>query len=46
MSDPIKIFITDDHSIIRKGLKAMLETIPDIEVIGEAANGREAVAGV
>jgi NarL family two-component system response regulator LiaR len=46
MSDMIKVFITDDHSIVRKGLKAVLETIPDIEVVGEAENGREAVTGV
>ena len=43
MSNPIRVFITDDHSIVRNGIKATLELIPDIEVVGEAANGRQAV---
>ncbi len=46
MSNPIRVFVTDDHSIIRKGIKATLELIPDIEMVGEAANGREAVTRV
>jgi NarL family two-component system response regulator LiaR len=46
MSEKIRVFITDDHSIIRKGVAAMLDVIPDIEVIGEAENGREAVERV
>jgi NarL family two-component system response regulator LiaR len=43
MKNHIRVFITDDHSIVRKGIKATLELIPDIEFVGEAANGREAV---
>jgi DNA-binding NarL/FixJ family response regulator len=39
----IRILVADDHAIIRKGIRAMLETVPDIEVAGEAVNGREAV---
>src|SRR5512146_1440537 len=35
--------ITDDHSIVRKGIKALLATEPGIEVIGEAGDGAEAV---
>lgn len=46
MTRPIRIFITDDHAIIRAGLRAMLELVPDIEVIGEAENGRQAVERV
>jgi len=46
MSDPIRVFVTDDHSIVRKGIKATLELIDDIEVVGEASNGREAVETV
>jgi len=46
MSDMIRLFITDDHSIVRKGIKATLELIPDIELVGEAANGRAAVERV
>jgi two-component system, NarL family, response regulator LiaR len=40
----IRILICDDHAIVRKGLRALLSTEPDIQVVGEAADGREAVA--
>jgi NarL family two-component system response regulator LiaR len=43
MSNLIRVIVTDDHSIVRKGIKATLELIPDIELVGEAANGLEAV---
>ena len=43
MSEPIRVLITDDHSIVREGLTLILETADDIEVIGEAANGIEAI---
>jgi len=46
MNDPIRVFVTDDHSIVRKGIRATLELIPDIEFVGEASNGREAVETV
>ncbi len=46
MTRTIRLFIADDHAIIRKGIRAMLETVPDIELVGEAVNGREAVSGV
>ncbi|MBC8208271.1 MAG: response regulator transcription factor [Desulfobulbaceae bacterium] len=39
----ISVLLCDDHTIIREGLKHLLETQPDIRVCGEAANGREAV---
>jgi len=39
----IKILLADDHRIVREGLKNLLEKEPDIEVAGEADNGREAV---
>lgn len=39
----IKIVVVDDHTIVRQGLKMILAAQPDIEVVGEAANGREAV---
>jgi DNA-binding NarL/FixJ family response regulator len=39
----IKIFLADDHAIVRDGLTALLESQPDLEVIGTAADGREAV---
>lgn len=41
MSSIIKIVIVDDHSMIREGLKQLLELDGDIQVIGEAGNGEE-----
>ena len=38
-----KILIVEDHTILREGLKALLATNPDIEIAGEAGDGREAV---
>jgi len=43
MTEHIRILIADDHHVIRGGLRALLETEPGIEVIGEAADGVEAV---
>jgi NarL family two-component system response regulator LiaR len=42
----IQVYIADDHPIVRKGIRELLETEPGIEVAGEAANGRDAVADV
>jgi DNA-binding NarL/FixJ family response regulator len=39
----IKVLIADDHPVVRDGLRAMLATQPDLEVIGEAATGTQAV---
>ncbi len=41
--DRIRVLIADDHGILREGIKALLASVPDIEVVGEAADGREAV---
>jgi DNA-binding NarL/FixJ family response regulator len=41
--ESMKILIADDHPVVREGLSAMLNRQPDIEVVGEAGNGREAV---
>ena len=38
-----RIFIADDHEVVRKGLMSLLQAQPDWEVCGEAADGREAV---
>jgi NarL family two-component system response regulator LiaR len=46
MTAPIGVFLAEDHAIVRKGIRALLATEPDVEVIGEAADGREAVAEV
>jgi two-component system, NarL family, response regulator NreC len=39
----IRVVLADDHAMVRSGLKAVLGSAPDIDVVGEAANGREAV---
>jgi len=44
MSARIRVLIADDHAILRKGIRALLGTEPDMEVVGEAADGLEAVA--
>jgi two-component system, NarL family, response regulator LiaR len=41
---PIRVLLTDDHAIVRKGVRALLATERDIQVVGEAGNGGEAVA--
>ncbi len=43
MSDTIRVVVVDDHLIVREGLRLILETVPDIELVGEAGNGREAL---
>lgn len=43
MAEPIRVLIVDDHAVVRQGLKAFLRTQDDIEVVGEAADGEEAV---
>jgi DNA-binding NarL/FixJ family response regulator len=43
---PIRVFLTDDHAIVREGLRLILEAGGDIEVVGEAADGRKAVREV
>jgi len=43
MTDPIRIVLADDHTLLRRGLRALLSSQPDIEVVGEAGDGAEAV---
>ena len=43
MSSPIRILIADDHPLFRGGLRSLLESVADTEVVGEAATGKEAV---
>lgn len=39
----IRVLLADDHALVRQGFRLILETQPDMEVVGEAANGREAL---
>ena len=41
MNQPIRIILADDHQIVRKGLRILLEAEPDMEIIAEADNGRK-----
>lgn len=43
MSDRIRVLIADDHIIVRSGLRLLLEAEPDIDVVGEALEGGEAI---
>jgi two-component system, NarL family, response regulator YdfI len=43
MSTPIRILVADDHLIVREGLRLILETDEEMQLIGEAVNGKEAV---
>ena len=43
VEEPIKILIADDHPLIRQGLRVIIETQPDLELVGEASNGEQAV---
>src|SRR5215217_2806554 len=42
-SDVIRVVLADDHRVVRAGLRSVLNLARDIEVVGEASNGREAV---
>jgi DNA-binding NarL/FixJ family response regulator len=43
MSERIRVLIADDHPLFRGGLRSLLESVPDMEVVGEATSGDEAV---
>ncbi len=45
-TERIRVVLVDDHSVVRSGLRAFFELLDDMEIVGEAANGREAVAAV
>ncbi|MBM3118670.1 MAG: response regulator transcription factor [Chloroflexi bacterium] len=42
----IRVLIVDDHTLVRDGIRALLELVADIEVVGEATNGKEAIEKV
>src|SRR5437763_1108380 len=43
MSEKISVLLVDDHSLVRRGFRRMLEDEPDIHVVGEASDGKEAI---
>ncbi len=43
MPDKITVLLVDDHSLVRRGFRRILEDAPDIEVVGEASDGEEAI---
>jgi DNA-binding NarL/FixJ family response regulator len=43
---PIRVFVVDDHAVVRRGLRGYLETVDGMEVVGEAAEGQEALDGI
>jgi two-component system, NarL family, response regulator LiaR len=43
MNNPIRVLITDDHAVVREGLRSLIESEPGMQVIGEASDGVEAV---
>jgi two-component system, NarL family, response regulator LiaR len=44
LSETIRVLIADDHAVVRHGLRAFLEVQDDIEVVGDAADGEEAIS--
>jgi len=43
MAEPIRVLIVDDHAVVRSGIRLLLSQEPDIEPVGEAGTGREAI---
>lgn len=43
LKSPLRIVITDDHPNVRAGIRSLLADVPDIEIIGEASNGAQAI---
>ena len=42
-SETIRVLVVDDHAIIRKGIRAVLDLVPDIDLVGEAEDGKQAI---
>ncbi len=40
---PIRVFVVDDHAVVRRGMQAYLEMVDDVELVGEAASGQQAL---
>lgn len=46
MTEKIRIILIDDHHVVRQGLRSYLESFPDMQIVGEAANGETALANL
>ena len=46
MSEPLRVLVVDDHPVYREGLAALLASVGDVEVVGTAADGQQAIAAV
>lgn len=46
MTTSIRVFLVDDHLVVRAGLRALLDTQPDVEVVGEASSGEDAATAI
>lgn len=46
MADPIRVLVVDDHPVVRRGIKSLLAEEDDLQVVGEAANGKDAIQQV
>lgn len=46
LPNPLRVVLAEDHQVVREGLRALLARVPDILVVGEAADGAEAIAAV
>lgn len=44
MTDEIRLLLADDHAVVRSGLRLLLEAQPDMVIVGEAENGRDAIS--
>ena len=44
--DKIRVYLLDDHAVVRHGLRSLLETDGDMEVVGEAGTAEDALAGI
>ncbi len=43
MKSPVRILIADDHTILRAGIRSLLDMVPDFQVVGEVENGKDAI---
>ena len=43
MKSPVRILIADDHTILRAGIRSLLDMVPEFEVVGEVDNGKDAI---